>query len=331
MKGSQRTNSLRHALRRLRHNERAQGLVEYALIIAIVGVGVIASLTFLRGELRGLLSSAGSGLVAGGATPSLPPGLPSTNTPATCVTNCSAAATGGNNFAPGGATNGDPGYQGLAGVFTDQSINAHTSGDTCVFTVGGVNFAGFWVSDGAGGAGGGWNVPGVGTFEWACFAIAAPSAGTIAITPSPAPAGQNQTATITAGLTGAGVEYTYRWYRTNTGDANCANVSGTPFDTNGPKSSTTDTTNQNNRNGSCDLVTVTAQTYGGTTTATSPGVLVIAPPAAPNITNPKGYTNVTGLSCELHGSRRRSDLPVSDGRWRLRGLHERGDLQRSQP
>ena len=45
---------------RLRDEENGQGLVEYALIIAIVGIGAIAALTFLRGEIRGIFSRAGS-------------------------------------------------------------------------------------------------------------------------------------------------------------------------------------------------------------------------------------------------------------------------------
>jgi Flp pilus assembly pilin Flp len=69
MKLSPPRSGLRHALRRLRHSERGQGLVEYALIIVVVSLGVIASLTFLRGEIRGLFSKAGSSLAIGaGAT-----------------------------------------------------------------------------------------------------------------------------------------------------------------------------------------------------------------------------------------------------------------------
>jgi Flp pilus assembly pilin Flp len=35
--------------------ERGQGLVEYALIIAIVSLGAIAALTFLKGSINDLL------------------------------------------------------------------------------------------------------------------------------------------------------------------------------------------------------------------------------------------------------------------------------------
>jgi pilus assembly protein Flp/PilA len=49
----------------LREGEEGQGLVEYALIIVVVSLGTIAALTFLRGEIRGLFSKAGSSLRGG--------------------------------------------------------------------------------------------------------------------------------------------------------------------------------------------------------------------------------------------------------------------------
>lgn len=55
---------LRSPLRRLRASESGQGLVEYALIIAIVSLGAIASLTFLKGSITGLFSKAGSSISA---------------------------------------------------------------------------------------------------------------------------------------------------------------------------------------------------------------------------------------------------------------------------
>ncbi len=45
---------------RIRDEESAQGLVEYALIIVVVSLGTIAALTFLRDNIRGLFSRAGS-------------------------------------------------------------------------------------------------------------------------------------------------------------------------------------------------------------------------------------------------------------------------------
>ena len=51
---------------RLREGEEGQGLVEYALIIVVVSLGTLAALTFLRGEIRGLFSRAGSSIRTGG-------------------------------------------------------------------------------------------------------------------------------------------------------------------------------------------------------------------------------------------------------------------------
>ena len=47
---------------RARDEESAQGLVEYALIIAIVSLGAIAALTFLKGSIAGLFSKAGNSI-----------------------------------------------------------------------------------------------------------------------------------------------------------------------------------------------------------------------------------------------------------------------------
>jgi len=47
---------------RMRDEERGQGLVEYALIIAIVALGVILAIVFLRDQIRGLFNRAGSEL-----------------------------------------------------------------------------------------------------------------------------------------------------------------------------------------------------------------------------------------------------------------------------
>ena len=65
MRGLLRANGLRSALRHLRDSERAQGLVEYALIIVVVSLGTIAALTFLRDNIRGLFSAAGSSIALG--------------------------------------------------------------------------------------------------------------------------------------------------------------------------------------------------------------------------------------------------------------------------
>ena len=45
---------------RARDEETAQGLVEYALIIAIVSIGAIAALTFLKTSIVGLFNKTAS-------------------------------------------------------------------------------------------------------------------------------------------------------------------------------------------------------------------------------------------------------------------------------
>jgi len=49
---------LQHYLRDLVKDEKGQGMVEYGLIIALVAVVVIAALTLMGGNLKGLLNSA---------------------------------------------------------------------------------------------------------------------------------------------------------------------------------------------------------------------------------------------------------------------------------
>ena len=49
-------------LTRPRDEERGQTLVEYALIIAVIALGLILALYFLRGEIREIFSDTGSTL-----------------------------------------------------------------------------------------------------------------------------------------------------------------------------------------------------------------------------------------------------------------------------
>ena len=44
-----------NGVHRLRDEEQAQTLTEYALIIAVIAIGLIAALFFLKGQLVGLL------------------------------------------------------------------------------------------------------------------------------------------------------------------------------------------------------------------------------------------------------------------------------------
>ncbi len=59
-------------VRQLRQSEKAQGLVEYALIVGIVSLGAIASLTFLKDNITGLFSGTGSNLSASTSPPPAP-------------------------------------------------------------------------------------------------------------------------------------------------------------------------------------------------------------------------------------------------------------------
>ena len=49
-----------------REREDGQTLVEYALIIALVSVGLIAALTTLRGQIEGVFTAIGAALTAPG-------------------------------------------------------------------------------------------------------------------------------------------------------------------------------------------------------------------------------------------------------------------------
>ena len=53
---------LRHVWHRLLHRENGQGLVEYALIIALVSLAAVAALGFLSGKINALFSKAGNTL-----------------------------------------------------------------------------------------------------------------------------------------------------------------------------------------------------------------------------------------------------------------------------
>ena len=49
-----------NGVHRLRDDEQAQTLTEYALIIAVIAIGLIAALFFLKEHLVGFFSKAGS-------------------------------------------------------------------------------------------------------------------------------------------------------------------------------------------------------------------------------------------------------------------------------
>lgn len=43
-------------------DDRGQGLVEYALIIAVIAIAVIVAMIFLRGQLQNIFSNIGNNL-----------------------------------------------------------------------------------------------------------------------------------------------------------------------------------------------------------------------------------------------------------------------------
>ena len=43
-------------------NEEGQGLVEYALIIAVIAIAVIVAMVFLRGQIQNIFSNIGNNL-----------------------------------------------------------------------------------------------------------------------------------------------------------------------------------------------------------------------------------------------------------------------------
>ena len=53
-----------NGIARLRDEEEAQTLTEYALIIAVIAIGVLFALYFLRDQIKNLFSKAGSSVTA---------------------------------------------------------------------------------------------------------------------------------------------------------------------------------------------------------------------------------------------------------------------------
>ena len=92
------------------HDERGQGLVEYALIIALVSLAAVASLGFLSGKINTLFSKAGNSLnavvvAAPGSGAVTPP--PDTTSPALTI---AAPANGATNVGM------NPTYSGTCGT-----------------------------------------------------------------------------------------------------------------------------------------------------------------------------------------------------------------------
>jgi Flp pilus assembly pilin Flp len=126
----------------LRRSEKAQGLVEYALIIAIVAIGAIVSMTFLRKEIRSTFFASGNVLQG---TVGFPLGGSGGDPP-----NNGAPI----NMGPGGTTPSfndgtgviPIGSAGGPGVYVLAPPNGVHTNTPCTFTQGGYTFTGHWVN-----------------------------------------------------------------------------------------------------------------------------------------------------------------------------------------
>ena len=49
-------------IERFLHEDDGQGLVEYALIIAVIAIAVIVAMVFLRGQIQNIFSNIGNNL-----------------------------------------------------------------------------------------------------------------------------------------------------------------------------------------------------------------------------------------------------------------------------
>ena len=68
--------SAQNGIARLRDEEEAQTLTEYALIIAVIAIGVLVALYFLRDQIKNLFSKAGSSIDGIAVGPSEGGGVP---------------------------------------------------------------------------------------------------------------------------------------------------------------------------------------------------------------------------------------------------------------
>ena len=185
--------------------ESGQGLVEYALIIAIVSLGAIASLTFLKGSITGLFNKAGnsinlvavgadgSGGTPGGGTPGggspTPPANGTPVTPANTTSQSGVPGAGSGNDNPVYLSNlagGPAGFTGPGVIYGDiedtppstymvtvTQLGVAKSVRGCQFaTSNGFTFTGVWIREGSNTVAGDWDYNGE-TYDWAC--VSAPA------------------------------------------------------------------------------------------------------------------------------------------------------------
>jgi pilus assembly protein Flp/PilA len=127
------------SLSRLRADERGQGLVEYALIIALVGLASIVALGFLSTKINTLFSKAGNSLnnvpVAAGSTTGGTTGPPGptapVNTAAPSVTCSNSPCEDDNNLSTTNGTWTDGGAPPLAPYSYQWRMANDGNGDSC--------------------------------------------------------------------------------------------------------------------------------------------------------------------------------------------------------
>jgi Flp pilus assembly pilin Flp len=115
---------------RLLHGESGQGLVEYALIIAVVSLGSVVALGFLSGKIQSVFSKAGNSVNNVTVAAGTPPG-PSAPTPGTPTITCPGGTCQVLELADAdpGAWGGDP-----SPTFTYQWAWNMSSGAACDMT-----------------------------------------------------------------------------------------------------------------------------------------------------------------------------------------------------
>ena len=271
----------------MRHNpreERGQGLVEYALMIALVGLASVIALGFLSGKINTIFSKAGNvlnntALAAGGGPGggSLPGSV--TNLPS------QPGLSGGGVWAPtGSASNASPGtnngYSGMQGVYSESQPSGVSNGSPCSFTINGVVYQGYWVNhNNIPGSDSDWIINGV-DYDWACLPLASnspPANGTATITPAGPVLNITTTTPLTANAnsyTGA-TWYDYDWERTGSNvSTTCSGFSDSNI-SDSSTASATDVKNADAASGSggannrCFRVTITARNAFGTATGGS--------------------------------------------------------------
>jgi Flp pilus assembly pilin Flp len=206
--------------RRVGSEERGQGLVEYALIIALVSLAAVVSPGFLSGKINDLFSKAGNSLngvqvASGGGTGGPPPAAPPPSGGAVGTT------PGGFTiyyFGPG-VVNGIIGPDGVEGMYALFTVSSPTS-----FNINGWTFTcswhlGTWQAD-TDDAGSGPE-----TFISMCNAPAAPANTEVPVISGTPQIGQTLTTTSGA-WTNSPTSYDYQWQYSNADSSNCATYGG---------------------------------------------------------------------------------------------------------